>query len=720
VKANPFCSACGNGCILIILIWALKMFTPGGCVLAEDISPPSFLTAIGDQDSKVLLFWFSAHPDTSVLAYHGDQMFCGMQVMLPWRENCAAVRMSSPEAPFFLLRSMVYIPHHGAEGDSSYDFNSPFFVTVNEDSGGIPKNDFSDSVYYSAGEQDSLFSGGWVEIEHHLLMQDSIFWIVFHWEESSPLSPLVGMDDPPNVGSSLWGRRTFFHFEWHPTIGNLMIKVEIVTNGETASEVDSFQVYRSIHPDSLMYQQNLIATLPGFKHEHGDSEVLEDQTYFYRATCVSSGGESRASNLAEATPKRGAALNVDREEFYVHTGSGQLIFENLTLTNPGGLPLGFEVKVSLNTDGRLGGFDPLGYCWTDNDLDLNCEFDWVNIENRGMRLGDNGDDNVDYGFFPLGFPFPFYDDEFDSLKIASDGWISFSDILPCYEDSFLCYKNKSLPWLWGPYQLLAPFWDDLILVDSSALYYYSNADSVIVSFINLHHWGQANSGPYTFQVILTRTGEIKFQYLHVHDSLYSATVGIQNQDGTVGLQVLKDEHLLCDSLCVLIKPGWIKASSHKGWLQPGEGRTLDLAFDPKCYARGIYKADLLIESRDKNHWLETKIIPLTFCIDTTTSVDWIDDNTTHTMKLLQNHPNPFNPTTTIELSLSKPGRVKIEIFNILGQKVVTLLDERLSAGRKRVDWNGKDEWGNEVSSGIYLYRLQTAEFSEAKKMLLLR
>jgi len=382
--------------------------------------------------------------------------------------------------------------------------------------------------------------------------------------------------------------------------------------------------------------------------------------------------------------------------------------------------LGFEVKLSMHSDGWMGGSDPLGYCWTDNNLDPNCEFTWVNVEDRGIRLGESGDDNVDYGFFPLGFPFPFYDEHLDSLKIASDGWISFSNILPCYDDSFLCYKNKSLPWLWGPYHLLAPFWDDLILVDSSALYYYSNADSAIVSFINLHHWGQANAGPYTFQAVLTQAGEIKYQYLHVQDSLYSATVGIQNRDGTVGLQVLKNEHLLRDSLCVTIKPGWIKVNLRKGWLQPGESQTLDLTFDPKCYAQGIYHADLLIESWDKNHQLETEIIPLTFCIDTTTSVDWIDESTPAAIELLQNHPNPFNPATTIEFALSRPGRVKIEIFNILGQRVTTLLDECLPAGHKRVNWDGKDDRGARVSSGIYLYRVQTAEFSEAKKMLLLR
>jgi flagellar hook assembly protein FlgD len=64
--------------------------------------------------------------------------------------------------------------------------------------------------------------------------------------------------------------------------------------------------------------------------------------------------------------------------------------------------------------------------------------------------------------------------------------------------------------------------------------------------------------------------------------------------------------------------------------------------------------------------------------------------------------------------------VRIEIFNILGQRVRTLVDEHLRPGHKLVDWDGKDDSGEEVSSGIYFYRIATEEFSEAKKMLLLK
>jgi len=87
---------------------------------------------------------------------------------------------------------------------------------------------------------------------------------------------------------------------------------------------------------------------------------------------------------------------------------------------------------------------------------------------------------------------------------------------------------------------------------------------------------------------------------------------------------------------------------------------------------------------------------------------------------LQNYPNPFNPETNIEFSLMEASRIKLEIFNILGQQVITLVDDNLTAGTHIYTWNGKDNKGQKVSSGIYFYRLQTDRTSITKKMLLLK
>ncbi|MCI0330862.1 MAG: T9SS type A sorting domain-containing protein [candidate division Zixibacteria bacterium] len=88
--------------------------------------------------------------------------------------------------------------------------------------------------------------------------------------------------------------------------------------------------------------------------------------------------------------------------------------------------------------------------------------------------------------------------------------------------------------------------------------------------------------------------------------------------------------------------------------------------------------------------------------------------------LSQNYPNPFNANTRIVFALPEAGRATLEAFNLLGQKVGTLVDEYLSAGTKIVSWNGRDNRGAPVPSGVYFYQLRAGGFKETKKMLVLK
>lgn len=86
----------------------------------------------------------------------------------------------------------------------------------------------------------------------------------------------------------------------------------------------------------------------------------------------------------------------------------------------------------------------------------------------------------------------------------------------------------------------------------------------------------------------------------------------------------------------------------------------------------------------------------------------------------QNYPNPFNPTTIIEYTLQKKALVKLEIYNLLGQKVKTLVGDYQSVGAHQILWDGKNEAGKVVSSGIYFYRLEVNGVTQNKKMVLLK
>jgi hypothetical protein len=87
--------------------------------------------------------------------------------------------------------------------------------------------------------------------------------------------------------------------------------------------------------------------------------------------------------------------------------------------------------------------------------------------------------------------------------------------------------------------------------------------------------------------------------------------------------------------------------------------------------------------------------------------------------LQQNYPNPFNPSTTIEFSLPKAADIRLDIFNILGQRVTTLVNGQLPAGDHSVIFDA-DRSGGRIASGVYFYRLSSREFVETKKMLLVK
>ncbi len=86
----------------------------------------------------------------------------------------------------------------------------------------------------------------------------------------------------------------------------------------------------------------------------------------------------------------------------------------------------------------------------------------------------------------------------------------------------------------------------------------------------------------------------------------------------------------------------------------------------------------------------------------------------------QNHPNPFNPATTISYTLAKPDAVKVEVFNTLGQTVSILVDETQTAGQHAVEWRGVDATGRAVPSGVYFYRVTAGANQAVRKMVLLK
>ncbi len=102
-------------------------------------------------------------------------------------------------------------------------------------------------------------------------------------------------------------------------------------------------------------------------------------------------------------------------------------------------------------------------------------------------------------------------------------------------------------------------------------------------------------------------------------------------------------------------------------------------------------------------------------------VEGLDAPLPISFKVAQNYPNPFNPTTIIEFSFGPRAKnVRLDIFNIIGQKVTTLINDFLPPGQHQVEWNSTGDNGQKVASGVYLYKLQVGQESQTKKMLLLK
>lgn len=115
-----------------------------------------------------------------------------------------------------------------------------------------------------------------------------------------------------------------------------------------------------------------------------------------------------------------------------------------------------------------------------------------------------------------------------------------------------------------------------------------------------------------------------------------------------------------------------------------------------------------------------EVVPTVEKLDITTKVNNESEQIPGDILLYQNYPNPFNPSTTISFKISQKSKVFLEIFDIFGKRIRTLVDDELDSGIHHFTWNGTDEFNNQVASGIYFYRLIVGKNSLTKKMILIR
>ncbi len=162
-------------------------------------------------------------------------------------------------------------------------------------------------------------------------------------------------------------------------------------------------------------------------------------------------------------------------------------------------------------------------------------------------------------------------------------------------------------------------------------------------------------------------------------------------------------------------PNWLTISTNNGIILPNETIHLDFDLGGEDVEAGEYSCSLVLTSNAMNYPEVT--IPISFGVSPVSN-DIVEDVISHSH--LSNYPNPFNPETTIEYFLPNDSEVIIEIFNIKGQKVKTLIKDKLKSGNHKVVWNGSDNKGNRVGSGVYLYRLKSSSGILTSKMIMMK
>jgi hypothetical protein len=340
----------------------------------------------------------------------------------------------------------------------------------------------------------------------------------------------------------------------------------------------------------------------------------------------------------------------------------------------------FSIPVAMPSVYDPTGPDEYGYYAYSSDDNLwqqSPEYNWAEISGTGTEITRPGNTSNFTQTVTLPFTFQYYGNNFSQVRISTDGWIALGS------GTQIAPENFHLPYLDDINNMIAAFWDDLFSTnpaEDGKLFYQSDVDNhrFIIEWSEVGHFGDYTNKE-TFEIILfdpayyntsTGDGEIICQYKNISEP-GTSTVGIENSSEDVGIQYVYNE-MYNLTASELVDNFAIKFTTN---------------------APTVVSVDDEISSDN--------ILPDAYVLE-------------------QNYPNPFNPETRIRYAIPEPGHVTLKIYDVHGQLIRTLQDENQLPGRYERIWDGNNEYSNKVSSGVYFYRLQSNNFTQVRKMILLK
>ncbi|GJQ64794.1 MAG: hypothetical protein SCALA702_38470 [Melioribacteraceae bacterium] len=252
----------------------------------------------------------------------------------------------------------------------------------------------------------------------------------------------------------------------------------------------------------------------------------------------------------------------------------------------------------------FGGPDAFGYEWIDSDEPNGPDYVWEDISTTGTAVTnweptgtfDPLDEGV-AGPFDLGFTFKFYGEEKTQIYFSSNSFLTFGEI------SGNTYSNDQIPDDGIPNDIIAPFWDDMDGGDGGTVYYKAEASKFIVQYTNWKKY--FGTGEITMQIVLHKNGKILVYYNDVTLDNSSATIGIENFDASIGLQVAYNSAYAeaSKALQMSAEPDWLASNLEGGRIYNGSQVELVLDFNTDGLEMGQYSMDVEISSNDPDEGL---------------------------------------------------------------------------------------------------------------------